>query len=160
MMATSRAMRGAFINHPSRGRDREFEPRVSTALPEPAEYLEPATAAMWLEIKSRGYWLTSADRFLVEIAAALMARYRFDELKSGDVSLLVGLLGKIGFSANERGRMNLPTNITQGQAPPLAIFQYVILTLLRHAIGRSVPFDCATIGRGRRGWDKPTTPIA
>jgi hypothetical protein len=66
----------------------------------------------WLEIKSRGYWLTSADRFLVEIAAALMARYRIGELNSGDVSLLIGLPGKIGFSPNERGRMNLPTNST------------------------------------------------
>ncbi len=42
-----------------------------------------------------------------EIAATLMARYRIDELKSGDVSLLIGLLGKIGFSPNERDRMNI-----------------------------------------------------
>jgi hypothetical protein len=63
---------------------------------------------MWLPIKSRGYWLTSGDRFLVEIAAALMSRYRDDELKSGDVSMLISLLGKIGFSAGERGGMNLP----------------------------------------------------
>jgi hypothetical protein len=33
-------------------------------------------------MKARGHWLTSADRFLVEIAAARMARYRLDELKS------------------------------------------------------------------------------
>ena len=37
-----------------------------------------------------------------------MARYRIDGLKSGDVSLLIGLLGKIGFSPGERGMMNLP----------------------------------------------------
>ena len=61
-----------------------------------------------MELKYRGYWLTSADRFLVEIAATLMARYRIDELKSGDISQLIALLGKIGFSPNERGRMNLP----------------------------------------------------
>jgi hypothetical protein len=67
---------------------------------------------MWLAIQSRGFWLTSADRFLVEIAATLMARYRTDELKSGDVSLLIGVLGKIGFSPNERGSMKLPTNST------------------------------------------------
>jgi hypothetical protein len=64
----------------------------------------------WLEMKYRGYWLTSADRFLVEIAAGLMARYRIDELKSGDMSMLITLLGKIGFSPNDRGKMNLPTN--------------------------------------------------
>jgi hypothetical protein len=57
-------------------------------------------------------WLASADRFLVEIAATLMARYRIDKLKSGDVSLLIGLLGKIGFSPVEHGKMNLPTKGT------------------------------------------------
>jgi hypothetical protein len=60
------------------------------------------------EMQSRGFWLTSADRFLVEIATVLMARYRSDELKSVDVSQLIGLPGKIGFSPNERGKMNLP----------------------------------------------------
>jgi hypothetical protein len=63
-------------------------------------------------MQSRGWWLTSADMFLVEIAAVLMARYRIDELKSGDVSLLIGLLGKIGFSPKDRGALNLPTNST------------------------------------------------
>jgi hypothetical protein len=103
-------LRGAFKNHPSRLKDRKYEPVVSSPLPEPPRYLESATAAVWLEIKSRGYWLTSADRFLVEIAATLMARYRIDELKSGDVSQLIGLLGKIGFSPNERGKMDLPNH--------------------------------------------------
>ena len=49
----------------------------------------------WLEMRERGYWLTSADRFLVQIAATLMARYRFEEMKSGDVSQLIQLLGKL-----------------------------------------------------------------
>jgi hypothetical protein len=34
----------------------------------------------------------------------------FDDLRSGDISQLIGLLGKIGFSPGERGKMNLPTN--------------------------------------------------
>lgn len=62
---------------------------------------------MWRLMKDRGYWLTTADRFLVEIAATLMARYRADTLKSGDVSLLVGALGKIGFSPGERSKLNV-----------------------------------------------------
>jgi hypothetical protein len=70
---------------------------------------------MWLQMQSHGHWLTSADKYLVEIAAALMARYRSDELKSGDVSLLIGLLGKLGFSPNERGRMELP-KMTRAEA--------------------------------------------
>jgi hypothetical protein len=63
-------------------------------------------------MKARGHWLTSADRFLVEIAATLMARYRVDELKSADVSQLIGLLGKIEFSPVERGKMDLPAKGT------------------------------------------------
>jgi hypothetical protein len=59
-------------------------------------------------MQHRGFWLTSADRFLVEIAAVLMARYRIEELRSGDVSLLIGLLGKLGFSPKDRGALNLP----------------------------------------------------
>jgi hypothetical protein len=55
----------------------------------------------------RGDWLASAARFLVEIAVTLMAAYRTDRLKSGNISLLIGLLGKIGFSPNERGKMDL-----------------------------------------------------
>jgi hypothetical protein len=53
--------------------------------------------------------LTSADRFLVEIAATLMARYRFGEIKSGDVSQLIQLLGKLGFAPKDRGALNLPS---------------------------------------------------
>jgi hypothetical protein len=105
-------LRGAFKNHPSRLKDRKFEPRVSTVIPDAPKYLTAATTLAWLEMKSRVYGLTSADRFLVEIAAKQMARYRADELKSGDVSLLIGLLGKIGFSPGERGKMNLPTTRT------------------------------------------------
>ena|ERR1035437_6085488 len=105
-------LRGAFKNHPSRGKERKNEPFVNTPLPEPPKYLTKDRTATWLEMKSRGYWLTSADRFLVEIAATLMAAYRDDTLKSGHVSLLIGLLGKIGFSPNERGKLNLPTNST------------------------------------------------
>jgi hypothetical protein len=36
-----------------------------------------------------------------------MARHRIDELKSGDVTQLIGLLGKIGFSPVERGKINV-----------------------------------------------------
>jgi hypothetical protein len=64
--------------------------------------------ATWLAMQSRGYWLTSADTFLVEIAATMMARYRIDELKSGDGSQLIGLLGRMGFSPGERGKLKCP----------------------------------------------------
>jgi hypothetical protein len=45
-------------------------------------------------------WLLAhrADSFLIEIAATLMAAYRHDRFKSADISLLITLFGKIGFS--------------------------------------------------------------
>jgi hypothetical protein len=105
-------LRGAFKRNPNRKKDRQSEPIVTTSLPEPPGYLTPDTTEAWREMRERGWWLTSADRFLVEIAATLMARYSGDNVKSGDVSLLIGLLGKIGFSPKERGALNLPTRTT------------------------------------------------
>jgi hypothetical protein len=49
---------------------------------------------------------------LVEIAATLTARYRRSELTHGHGSVLIGLLGKLGFSPRERGALNLPTKTT------------------------------------------------
>src|SRR6202158_626787 len=102
-------LRGGFKNRPSRRRARQYEPIVTSALPDPPLNLPKQIKAACQEMQSRGWWLTSADRFLVEIAATLMTRYRFSEIKSGDVSQLIGLLGKIGFLPKERGSMNLPT---------------------------------------------------
>jgi hypothetical protein len=105
-------LRGAFKRNPDRLRARKNEPLVTTALPEPPPILPKPVKATWQEMKRYGYWLTSADRFLVEIASTFVARYRAEELKSGDVSLLIGLLGKLGFSPRERGALNLPTETT------------------------------------------------
>jgi hypothetical protein len=102
-------LRGGFINRPSRRRARQYEPIVTTALPDPSPNLPKPVKAAWLEMQSRGFWLTSADKYLVEIAATLMARYRFSEIKSGDVSQLISLLGKIGFTPKDRSALNLPT---------------------------------------------------
>jgi hypothetical protein len=90
-------LRGAFKHDPNRLRARQYAPIVTTALPEPPQSLSKTVRSMWFEMRSRAFWLTSADRFLVEIAATLMSRYRVNELTSGDVPMLIGLLGKIGF---------------------------------------------------------------
>jgi hypothetical protein len=105
-------LRGAFLNHPSRLNDRKYEPIITTPLPEPPRRLPKPVRLMWVEMGSHGFWLTSADQFLVEIAATLMARYRTDTLKSADTSLLIGVLNKIGFSPAERRKLNLPTRTT------------------------------------------------
>ena len=101
-------LRGAFKNHPSRLKERKYEPLVLTGLPDPPPRLDKLAASMWLEMKTKGFWLTSVDRFLVEIAATLMAAYRGDQQKSGDTALLIGVLGKIGFAPKDRGKLNMP----------------------------------------------------
>jgi phage terminase small subunit len=105
-------LRGAFKHNPSRLRDRKNEPLVTTPLPEAPKYLTKAARASWHEMAAFGFWLKSPDQFLVAIAATLMARYRSDELRSDEVSLMISLLGTLGFSPKSRGAMNLPTDTT------------------------------------------------
>jgi hypothetical protein len=102
-------LRGAFKNHPCRLRDRKCEPLVTTVLPEPPRRLPKPVKLMWREMGSHGFWLTSADRFMLEIAATLMAAHRADGQKSADTALLIKVLNT-GFSPAERRKLNLPTN--------------------------------------------------
>ncbi|WGD55090.1 hypothetical protein QA641_15040 [Bradyrhizobium sp. CB1650] len=105
-------LRGAFKRNPNRLKARQGEPLVTMPLPDPPDDLKPEVSATWRAMKSRGYWLTSADRFLVEIAATLAARFKAGDLNHGHVSVLIGVLGKLGFSPRERGALNLPTRTT------------------------------------------------
>ena len=105
-------LRGTFKRNPRRKRARADEPIVHTPLPDPPARLEPGAADIWREMKARGYWLTGADKFLVEIAAYIAASFRRDELTYAYTSVLIALLGKLGFSPRERGALNLPTRTT------------------------------------------------
>ena len=69
-------LRGAFKNHPERARERAGEPRPTDPLGDPPKRLKPADKAAWREMQEHGFWLTSADQFMVEIAASLMAKHR------------------------------------------------------------------------------------
>jgi hypothetical protein len=59
---------------------------------------------LWREMQDHGgLWLTSADRFLLEIAATLIAWHRDGNHKV--TPLLIGVLGKLGFSPKERAAL-------------------------------------------------------
>jgi hypothetical protein len=101
-------LRGSTKHNAYRYRDRANEPIVKTKLPDAPRRLPKDVKAAWLEMKSRGgLWLTSADQFLVHIAAFYMARYRNNECSSAETSLLIGVLGKLGFSPKERAALNV-----------------------------------------------------
>ncbi len=104
-------LRGSFLRNPNRKKARENEPLVTTALPDPPRKLPKPVKLAWQEMQTHGFWLTSADRFFLEIAAVLMSRYRTNA-QSAETSLLIGLLGKVGFSPAERRKLNLPTGST------------------------------------------------
>ena len=47
-------------------------------------------------MQEHGFWLTSADQFMVEIAASLMAEQRGGMIDNPERRLLVGTLSKLG----------------------------------------------------------------
>ncbi|MBR0718938.1 hypothetical protein [Bradyrhizobium liaoningense] len=98
-------LRGAFKHDPQRKRARQREPLGTPPLPDAPDHLTDDVAKVWRQMKTRGYWLTSADQFLVEIAATLAARFTAGQLKHGHVSVMIGLLGKLGFLAKKTRRV-------------------------------------------------------
>jgi hypothetical protein len=64
-------LRGAFKAYPERARERAGEPRPTEPLGEPPGRLKSHEKAAWREMAKHGFWLTSADQFMVQIAASL-----------------------------------------------------------------------------------------
>ena len=65
-------------------------------LGDPPKRLKPVDKAAWREMQEHGFWLTSADQFMVEIAASLMAKQRGGTIDNPARRLLVGTLSKLG----------------------------------------------------------------
>ena len=70
-------LRGSTKHNAYRYRDRANEPLVTTPLPDPPRRLLKPVKLIEQEMRSRGgLWLTSADRFLLEIAAVVTRFWR------------------------------------------------------------------------------------
>jgi hypothetical protein len=113
---------GAFKHNPSRLRDRENEPVITTPLPEPPKYLTKAATAAWFEMEASGFWLKSPDQFLVAIAATLVGRYRIAvEMRCGQLRPSIAL-GKQPYCAKSvRGTSvarNVAVYVTAGTDRP------------------------------------------
>ena len=62
-------LRGAFKRNPNR---RPNEPLVTEPLPDAPRRLPKDIRIIWNEMRDQGFWLSSADQYLVEIAATLI----------------------------------------------------------------------------------------
>ena len=69
-------LRGSFKKNPKRKLDRAVEPQPSERLGAPPTRLKAPEKAAWNEMRESGFWLTTADQFMVEIAAGLLAKHR------------------------------------------------------------------------------------
>jgi len=101
-------LRGSFKKHPERARARAGEPKPLNLLGQPPGRLDPKVKAVWKEMRGEGFWLTSADAFMVEVAAGLMAQHRAGEIDNPSRSLLISTLSKLGFGPTERSKLKVP----------------------------------------------------
>jgi phage terminase small subunit len=99
---------GAFSRNPKRGKARENEPRPLGKIGDPPETLAEDAAIVWEEMAAEGFWLTSADRFQLEIAAKYMAYFRIGGSDTKTIGQLIAVLNKLGFSPAERSKINGP----------------------------------------------------
>lgn len=115
------ALRGAFKKDPQRLKERQGEPVVTGSLGPAPDHLADDAKAAWAEMAEHGSWLTSADAFLVEIAAALMVEFRANAATTRRTAILVTVLNKLGFGPSERSKIRGP-QAKEPEANPFAAF--------------------------------------
>ncbi|MBR0993798.1 hypothetical protein JQ580_24030 [Bradyrhizobium japonicum] len=71
-------------------------------------------------MQTEGFWLTSADGMMVEIAANLMSQQRAGQIDNPARTLLVSTLIKLGFGPTERAKMKVMPK--REEANPFAEF--------------------------------------
>jgi hypothetical protein len=102
-------LRGAFKRNPNRRRPNE--PLVTAPLPNAPRRLTKHVRLIWSEMQTNGFWLTSADKFIVEIAATLIAWHRDGNHKI--TPLLIATLAKLGFAPKSRAALNVKDDSDQ-----------------------------------------------
>ena|SRR6266446_5000468 len=101
-------MRGAFENHPKRGKERDREPAQWEPLGDPPKHLDEAHQARWLEIAAWAPWLGETDRPLVEATCHLWMTIRNGTAKSADYALFTANLSKLGMTPVDRSKVQMP----------------------------------------------------
>jgi len=101
-------LKGAYKKDPQRKDDRKNEPKPAGEIGMAPPGLTKAEVFLWDELAGYGFWLTNADRLMLEIAVKLMVLFRGAALDGGGISKLITALSKLGFSPTDRSKVQAP----------------------------------------------------
>lgn len=101
-------LNGAFEKNPKRAKEREGEPVPLGKIGAAPKTLDETASKVWKDMAREGHWLTSADRFLLEIAAKYMAYFSGGGNDTKTIGQLITVLNKLGFGPAERSKINGP----------------------------------------------------
>lgn len=106
--ATELALSGAAKHKPARYGARGETPQAGRLCSVPKR-LSTEQKQIWrriVEIAPEGV-LTAADEFALELAVKMIERSRVVVLKSSELSVLTGLLGKLGLTPGDRAKLTV-----------------------------------------------------
>lgn len=115
-------LKGAFKKDPQRKAARKNEPQSTAPVGAAPDLFDADERKLWDELAGYGFWLTAADRLLLEIAVKLMVLFRKSALDGGGISKLIGALAKLGFSPTDRSKVQAP-GAKEPEADPFADFK-------------------------------------
>lgn len=115
-------LKGAYKKDPQRKADRKDEPKPSGAVGKAPDFFDAEERLIWDDLAEFGFWLTDADRLMLEIAVKLMSMFRKNTLDGGGISKLITALSKLGFSPTDRSKVQAP-GAKEPEADPYADFK-------------------------------------
>ncbi|RVL37997.1 hypothetical protein [Sinorhizobium meliloti] len=115
-------MKGAYKKNPQRKSERRDEPKPSGSVGLAPDFFDADERLIWDDLAGFGFWLTDADRLMLEIAVKLMSMFRKGALDGGGISKLITALSKLGFSPTDRSKVQAP-GAKEPEADPFADFK-------------------------------------
>ncbi|NVD41283.1 hypothetical protein HT585_20620 [Ensifer sp. HO-A22] len=115
-------LKGAYKKDPQRKAERKDEPKPSGAVGLAPDFFDADERLIWDDLAGFGFWLTDADRLMLEIAVKLMSMFRKGTLDGGGISKLITALSKLGFSPTDRSKVQAP-GAKEPEADPFADFK-------------------------------------
>lgn len=115
-------LKGAYKKDPQRKAERKDEPKPTTPVGAAPDFFDADEKLIWNDLAGFGFWLTDADRLMLEIAVKLMSLFRKNALDGGGISKLITALSKLGFSPTDRSKVQAP-GAKEPEADPYADFK-------------------------------------